>query len=118
MATVFLYWTDNNLIEDGFKVYRSDTPIDEGSLPPPIVQLEPDTTEFVDNEAPDFTTVYYKVSAILADLEMFSNEVEVTTTGSQSVKLVKSHFDETDREVHDGILLSGDAQSGEDLLII
>lgn len=116
MASVNLTWDDDNLIEEGYRVYRSLSPIDPDNPPAPLAELPADSENFGDASAQALTDYHYRVSAVLASLEMFSAEVTVSTPAAQRITLRTDHFDELDAEVRDSLQLSGDAQSGDDLL--
>ncbi len=68
MCAVSLTWDDNNsgaAEEDGFKVYRSNLPIDLAALPVPIATLPSGTTAY-DDLAPLVGDNYYAVSTYKA----------------------------------------------------
>lgn len=71
MATVRLTWNDNNSAssqEDGFRIYRSLTPIDPNALPAPLVELGADAVLYDDTSAP-LGQVYYVVGTFIGDVE-------------------------------------------------
>lgn len=72
---ITLKWDDSNLIEKGYKVYRSKTPMDTHDMPMPIGELEPNSTEFIDIDQPIGDTNYYRVSAWIDGHEMYSSEL-------------------------------------------
>lgn len=75
---VLLIWKENNLGEDGIRVYRSTSPMDVENMPPPLADLPPDTVRFEDGSAVDGQVYYYRVSAYLnSGVERFSDEIEV-----------------------------------------
>lgn len=76
---VRLIWTDNNAIESGHRVYRSDTPMDPNNLPEPLAELGPNVTEYVDEDITEDATYYYRVSAFSPFEEKVSAEVSATT---------------------------------------
>ena len=68
MCAASLTWDDNNsgaAEEDGFKVYRSNAPIDLTALPAPIATLPANTTAYED-PAPILGDNYYVVSTYKA----------------------------------------------------
>lgn len=118
MSVVTLNWRDANLSEEEHRVYRAQAPIDVDALPEPLAVLPANTTTYTDTTAADNTTYHYAVSAKLKGVEALSMTVEVTTGTSQVTRLAVSHFDELDAAIHDGVLLSGDAQTGSDIIIL
>jgi len=117
--SVFLTWADPNSIEEGHRIYRSEAPIDPNALPAPLAELGPDATGYLDSTVAPSTTYYYRVTAFLGTIEKVALEVEVTTgaTPTPRAKVMQS-VDELDAGLDNNILLSGDAQSGTDLLLI
>ncbi len=79
MATkdVTLCWTDQNIIERGYKVYRSKSPMVVSNMPPAIATLSPENEEFIDIDQPIGDINYYQVSAWIDDYEVFSEEYVV-----------------------------------------
>lgn len=115
---VRLTWGDTNSIEEGHRVYRSTSPIDPHALPAPLATLPAGSTEYVDSTAAPSTTYYYRVSAFLLTLEQVATEVTVTTGAPAAKTKIMLSLDVLDRGLDNNLLLSGDAQSGGDLLII
>lgn len=115
---VRLTWGDTNSIEEGHRVYRSTSPIDPHALPAPLATLPAGSTEYVDSTAAPSTTYYYRVSAFLLTHEQVATEVTVTTGAAVAKTKVMLSLDVLDRGLDNNLLLSGDAQSGGDLLII
>lgn len=74
---VKLTWTDNNTDETGHRIYRSSSPMDTQSLPPPVDELGPNVTEWEDTDTPVDQVVYYIVSAVRSTEEAFSDEVMI-----------------------------------------
>lgn len=77
MAYVFLAWREKNDDEDGFRIYRSQTPIDVNSPPPPLATLPPDSTTYNDENVDELETYYYRVSTFKGNAEVFSSEISV-----------------------------------------
>jgi|CEGF01.1.fsa_nt_gi hypothetical protein len=77
---VELVWTDLNGSEDGHRVYRSDTPILDGSLPAPLAELGPDETGYVDTTTVPGEVYHYRVSAFKGAVESLSVEIQITAT--------------------------------------
>ncbi len=73
--TVDLTWTDNANNEDGFKIYRGDSPTNLIL----IDTVEADTTFYQDSGLTRKTTYYYKVCAYNADGEGCSETIETKT---------------------------------------
>lgn len=74
-----LNWQDNNLGEEGHRVYRSLTPMNQAALPPPLAVLGPDVTSWDDTDIQPSTTYYYRVSAFVGDVEAVGDEVMATS---------------------------------------
>jgi len=70
MATT-IKWIDNNQIETAHRIYKSNTYFTKDNLPAPLVELDPDITEYVDSAGTDGEN-WYIVSALLNDYEVFS----------------------------------------------
>lgn len=74
-----LTWQDNNISEDGHRVYRSMTTMDPNNLPAPVADLGADVTEYEDGGVVEGNTYYYRVSAyITGGSEVVSGEIMVT----------------------------------------
>lgn len=50
-------------------------------LPAPLAELGPDVTSWDDTDVEPSTTYYYRVSAVMGDVEAVSAEVQVTSAG-------------------------------------
>lgn len=44
---ITLEWDDPNIIEQGYRVYRSDTPMDINNMPVPIAELEMNSNQYI-----------------------------------------------------------------------
>ncbi|QSR34755.1 hypothetical protein CFI10_07055 [Marinobacterium iners] len=77
---VELVWTDLNASEDGHRVYRSASPIQDDALPAPLAELGPDETGYVDTTAVVGEVYYYRVSAFKGAVESLSVEIQITAT--------------------------------------
>lgn len=76
-----LTWYDNNAIEDGYRVYRSLSPIDPLNLPSPLTELSSDAQEYTDNTTQIDTTYYYRISAIRNSNEVVGDQIEIAADG-------------------------------------
>jgi hypothetical protein len=114
---VVLTWSDPNSIEEGYKIYRSLTPIDTEDLPAPLAVLEPNATSYADNNVVPATTYYYLVSAYISDIERVVSATITTGVDPILPSKIMQSVDEVDKGLNNNILLSGDAQSGSDLLL-
>jgi len=74
-----LTWIDNNVTEQGHKVYRSDSTMDLNNLPSPLVSLGPDITVYDDGSIVEGQAYYYIVSSFSGGVEKFSAEVSIDT---------------------------------------
>ena len=72
---VILTWDDNNNIETGHKIYRSNTSMNLNSLPDPIVTLGVNSNEYIDLDVIEGNFYYYIVSAYTPTGEEFSEEI-------------------------------------------
>lgn len=70
-----LRWQDNNLGEDGHRVYRSEEPIEVDGLPEPIAVLGTGVTSWDDLTVDPTVTHYYRVSAYMGDGEAVSDQL-------------------------------------------
>ena len=77
---VILNWDDNNNIEIGHKIYRSNASMNVNSLPTPIATIGNNTTEYTDLDVIDGNQYYYIVSAYTPVDEAFSEEILATAT--------------------------------------
>lgn len=75
---VLLTWKDNNLSEDGHRIYRSTSPMDPENLPSPLATLGPGVGEYVDGTTLSGLTYYYRVGAFVGGVELVSQEFVVT----------------------------------------
>lgn len=114
---VRLTWGDTNSIEEGYRVFRSTSPIDTNSPPAPLATLPAGATEYVDSTAAPSTTYYYRVAVYLSSLRQFGDEVVVTTGPATPPAKIMQSVDVLDEGLDNNLLLSGDAQSGGDLLL-
>lgn len=115
--SVLLTWDDNNAIKDGHRIYRSTSPMDPQNLPAPLAEVGPNVRKYVDRDVEPSTTYYYRVAVFHDELQLVGPEVEVTTdaTPAPRAKLMLS-LDELDEGLDNNLMLSGDAQTGGDLL--
>lgn len=89
MTTVRLTWDDLNADatqEGGFRVYRSPAPLNQASLPAPLVDLTPDTLSYDDAGAPAGIN-HYLVSAYIGVHEVFSLPKSITLGGGAPATL-------------------------------
>lgn len=70
-------WSDNNLSEEGHRLYRSTSPMDPESLPAPIANLGPGVDSYEDGDVTPGETYYYRVGAFVGSVEMVSDELEI-----------------------------------------
>lgn len=74
---VKLSWKVPNLIEEGYRVYRSESPMDINDMPDAIIELPKNTTKYDDYNVIEGNFYYYRVSCFIPDYEVFSKEVMV-----------------------------------------
>lgn len=72
--SIKLTWTDPNFDannEEGFKIYRSASPMTPGAMPAPYTTLQADVTEYT---FPEDVAAFYRVGAYRAGYEALSDE--------------------------------------------
>lgn len=77
---VILTWDDNNNIETGYRIYRSNTSMNINSMPDPITTLGMNVTEYTDLDVIEGNQYYYMVSAYTPSDEKFSEEILTVAT--------------------------------------
>lgn len=65
-------WFNRNVPVDGFRVYRSTSPIADGALPAPLATVANNVFQYVDATVVRNTIYYYRVGAFLGGQEMLS----------------------------------------------
>lgn len=76
-SKITLNWVDVNVVEDGYKIYKSNNPIDMKNLPTPTA-LTKDTETWEDTDVLYGETYHYVVSAYNDQDESFSDPRSVT----------------------------------------
>jgi hypothetical protein len=56
-------WVDRNAVVDGFRIYRSTSPIVDGALPAPLAEVAANVFEYTDTTAARNVLYYYRISA-------------------------------------------------------
>lgn len=74
-----LSWLEDNVAEEGHRVYRDDTPMDPDNLPTPIVDLGPDVTGYDDGNVTPGESYYYRVGAYRVGAYTAGDTVEVVS---------------------------------------
>lgn len=72
---ISLTWTDVCSFEQGFRVYRSTTPMDAGALPAPLATLAANATSYVDAGLTPGQTYYYRVGCFYGASEVVGAEL-------------------------------------------
>lgn len=114
MGKTTLTWEYDDLVGEGFKIYRADSPMDPENLPLPIATVGIEDREYIDETVIDNETYYYRISSYLGDAERLSVEIEhiAEDAGDPHWDNVVAllHFDGTDGSVvaieEKGILMS------------
>lgn len=75
MATISLTWKDLNLGEEGFSIYRSETPMDVNNMPAPIATLAENIGSYDDKDVTPGNQYYYRVSVTRNGVEKISGEI-------------------------------------------
>lgn len=79
MGGIRLTWQENNIGEDGHRVYRSTSPMNPSALPAPLATVGPDVLQYEDADVASGTTYYYRVGAYKGSAEAVSSEVSAST---------------------------------------
>lgn len=72
---VSLSWTDTCGLEQGFRIYRSTSPMDASALPAPLATVGANVTAYVDSGLTPGQTYYYRVASYYASSSAVSAEV-------------------------------------------
>lgn len=80
MPAIKLTWSDNSAVEEGYKVYRSDSSMDVDDMPEPITVLGAGATEYLDEDVVHGETYRYRVGAFNGDTVMLSGEISKKAT--------------------------------------
>lgn len=80
LAGIRLTWQDNNEFEHGFRIYRGEEPFTIETLPEMLVELPPNTEEYLDTSAEEGKTYYYTVSTFYNGSETFILEPKMEST--------------------------------------
>lgn len=75
-----LRWINNNLAEDGNRVFRSLSPMDPNDMPTPLATLPQGSTEYIDLSVQSGETYYYRVGAFAGQGQRLSEEISVVAT--------------------------------------
>ncbi|NAW33253.1 LamG domain-containing protein [Halomonas alimentaria] len=74
-------WLDNNLAEEGHRLYRSDSPMDVNAMPAPLALMGADATEYDDADGiVPGQTYYYRIGAFVGGVEKISDELVMVAT--------------------------------------
>jgi len=113
--SVSLTWAES-VGAEGYRIYRGTAPLEIGSLPAPIASVLAPASAFQDNETTLEVTYYYRVAAYAGAEEAVGAQVTITDSAAPS----RIALAETDLvfSIPDQLLLSGDAQTGDDLLLL
>ena len=74
MATLRIAWHDYNMGEDGFNIYRSDTPMDVSAMPSPIASVGPNVGAYTDSTVTGGQSYYYRIGVLRNGEELISDE--------------------------------------------
>lgn len=99
MAKTTISWKYDSSAGDGFRIYRSDTPMDPDDLPEPLATVTIDKREYDDETVVQDETYYYRVSSYIGLMESVSAELEhvAEASGDEHWDKVVAllHFDES-----------------------
>lgn len=115
---ILITWNDTNSIEHGHRIFRSTSPMDPEDLPEPLVEVGPDVTEYLDTTAEPEVTYFYRVAVFLNTLSQVGGEFQITAAPPGDPTKLMLSLDVLEQGLGNNLLLSGDAQSGSDLLLI
>lgn len=76
MAKTTISWKYDSGVGDGFRIYRSDTPMDPDDLPEPLATVTIDKREYDDETVVQGETYYYRVGSYIGLMESVSAELE------------------------------------------
>lgn len=76
MGQTTLTWNYDSPAGDGFRIYRSDAPMDPESLPSPLATVDIEDREYVDATVETGETYYYRVAVFAGADERLSAEIE------------------------------------------
>ena len=62
MGYIYIGWQEKNNDEDGFRIYRSLSPMDIDNMPSPLANLPPNSTSYKDEDVEEEETYYYRDS--------------------------------------------------------
>lgn len=71
-----LSWIDQCSFEQGFRLYRSTSPIDPANLPAPYAVLPPDTEQYLDADLVYGETYYYRLGVFYGTTERITDEAQ------------------------------------------
>ncbi len=75
--SITLSWRDINQSELGYRIYRSDSPMDVTNLPEPYIVLNADAEKFVDEDVTFGETKYYIIGTYNENDEVYTSNIEV-----------------------------------------
>jgi len=76
-----LTWADNNLAEDGHRIYRSESTMDPNDMPTALGSTAADVSVYDDGDSlVDGTTYYYRVGAYVGGVERISDEISIVAS--------------------------------------
>lgn len=85
---IVLTWTESNSSEDGHAVYRSSSPIDPESLPPPLAVLGANVNSYTDSAVSEGDFFYYRVAAKRGGELAVSDQIAVEATPAPTLPTV------------------------------
>jgi len=89
-TSLWLYWQDNSIDEDGFRIERATSP--DGPFSP-IATVGANVTEYMDDDLTPHTTYYYRVCGFISEPDFVAyspySNVAYATTGEPPVSLTQ-----------------------------
>ena len=73
-------WTDNNVITEGVRIYRSSMPFEVNTLPEVYAEIVDGSLFYEDFDVIDGQTYFYMLSCFVSELEVFTECFEVIAT--------------------------------------
>ena len=96
MPTLTIAWHDYNMGEDGFNIYRSDSPMDVSAMPTPIASVGPNIGSYDDTTVVGGNEYYYRIGVLRNGKELISEEKKLLAA---NFTLVSGSNDNTLRKI-------------------
>lgn len=81
-------WTDENVVTEGVRIYKSDQEFDVNTRPLPLVELTNNEEFYEDFDVEENETVYYMLSCFLGEQEVFTECYEIVAQAAAKYALL------------------------------